>query len=550
MIDVENLPLVDIDALPVSPRIRNMIRTGEDTEDDALFADKRSERAFAVLIAMAGAGCDVGTMAAVMLDAKLPIGAHVRDQRNPAEYLQRQIAKARECALHPAVAELNERYALVIAGCRATVLDEYDDAEGRQALRLLPLDTFKCWYKNRTVRVGDKDVNLAELWLRHPRRRQYSDVVFAPARETPGMYNLWRGLAVKAVPGDCSKFLDHLRNNICRGNEEHFRWVVAWFAQMMQKPAEKCGTSLVLRGKQGTGKTKVGEVMGSLLGNHYTKVSEPRYITGRFNSHLVACILLFADEGFWAGDQAAEGKLKDLVTGHDQLIEFKGKEPFRVRNYVRLFVGSNENWVVPAGLEERRFAVLDVGEEHMQDGPYFAAIDEEMDNGGREALLDYLMRFDLKTVDLRSIPKTAALAEQKVNSLDPEQTWWLDVLSRGELPWGCDRPNECPTAQLTDRYVLHAQRAGARRRSSEVKLGMFLRNWAPGLVRDRDGSWTVGTNHIFGPTYTFPSLAICRKEFEKRAQLTPRWSDVDGDEAEWRPEPGAGGGDDDGGKLG
>ena len=145
--------------------------------------------------------------------------------------------------------------------------------------------------------------------------------------------------------------------------------------------------------------------MGSLLGEHYVLVSDPRFVTGRFNSHLVSCLLLHADEGFWAGDRQAEGKLKDLITGDHHFIEYKGKEPIRVSNYVRLLVTGNPDWLVPAGFEERRFAVLDIGERHMQDHAYFAAIDAEMENGGREALLDHLLKFDLKSVDLRSNPE-------------------------------------------------------------------------------------------------------------------------------------------------
>jgi len=41
--------------------------------------------------------------------------------------------------------------------------------------------------------------------------------------------------------------------------------------------------------------------------------------------------------------------------------------------------------LVPAGFGERRFAVLDIGEDRMQDIAYFAAIDAEMDSG-REGL--------------------------------------------------------------------------------------------------------------------------------------------------------------------
>ena len=147
---------------------------------------------------------------------------------------------------------------------------------------------------------------------------------------------------------------------------------------------------------------------------HYKQVSDPRYVTGRFNSHMISLLLLHADEGFWAGDKRAEGKLKDLVTGKRHPIEFKGKEAFWIDNHVRLFVTGNPDWVVPAGFDERRFATLDVGDEHREDYPYFAAIDAEMDNGGREALLYHLLyEVDCATVNLRQIPHTAALIEQK-----------------------------------------------------------------------------------------------------------------------------------------
>ena len=99
-----------------------------------------------------------------------------------------------------------------------------------------------------------------------------------------------------------------------------------------------------LRGKQGTGKTKIGEVLEALLGVHFKLVADPRYVTGRFNSHMISLLLLHADEGFWAGDKKAEGKLKDLVTGGKHPIEFKGKEAFWINNYVRLFVTGNQDW--------------------------------------------------------------------------------------------------------------------------------------------------------------------------------------------------------------
>ena len=386
---------------------------------------------------------------------------------------------------------------------------------------------------------------LATHWMHHPQRRQYEGIVFAPGRDVPNHYNLWRGFAVVARPGDCSRFLAHLRDNVCCGDEELYKWVVGWFANIFQHPEQKMGTSLVLRGKMGTGKTKVGEVFGSLLGTHYVTVSDPRYVTGRFNSHLASCLLLHCDEAFWAGDRAAEGKLKDLITGQDHLIEFKGKEPIKVRNYVRLLVTGNPDWLVPAGLEERRFAVLDVGEGHIQDTAYFAGIDEQMDNGGREALLDYLLKFDLKNVDLRTIPKTAALLDQKISTLSPMQGWWLDTLMRGQLPGVLpdESPNgywTCPSASIFDLYLHHAQRQGSKRRSLEVKIGMFLKNHVPGL-RKHEKEFTktqvsdvknIRTKPFRDNVYDFPPLATCRKAFDEKLQQDFEWPEQS-DWTEW-----------------
>ncbi len=80
----------------------------------------------------------------------------------------------------------------------------------------------------------------------------------------------------------------------------------------------------------GRGQTIVGKIIGSLRGGHYVAVSDPRYVTGRFNSHLVSPLVLHADDGFWAGDQAAECKIKDLVTGDFHFVELKGKQPIKI----------------------------------------------------------------------------------------------------------------------------------------------------------------------------------------------------------------------------
>ena len=320
---------------------------------------------------------------------------------------------------------------------------------------------------------------------------------------------------------------------MCRGDEYIFDWVIGFFANIFQHPGEKKDTSLALRGRQGVGKTKVAEVFGSLLGNHYVSASDPRYVVGRFNKHMLSCLLLCADEGFWAGDKTAEGKMRDLISGKKHPIELKGKEAEWVDNHVRLLVLGNAEWVVPAAMDERRFCVLDVGEVHVKDSDYFAAIDEEMDSGGREALLHHLLNFDLTKVNLRKIPDTEALTDQKIASLSVNHAWWLDVLKRGELPnYNDDEADTCLVQQLYQSYVHRTDGTGRHRKSTETELGMFLHKIMPELriTRPRD------TTSVARPRkYHFPPLGKCRRLFAALLDTDLKWDEQEKWEREANP---------------
>ncbi|MGQ0444731.1 MAG: primase-helicase family protein [Beijerinckiaceae bacterium] len=357
---------------------------------------------------------------------------------------------------------LNEEYALILMGSRAVIMREKPLAPVEDRARVLSLEAFKAYFHNKgsTVwkRIKQPDgssssqktyVKWALSWLAHRNRRTYDGIEFFPDPEnapgTPNYFNIWRGFGrtPDTLPPEERRlkyktFRDHLFTNICCGDRRNFEWVFAWCAHIAQRPRERIGTGIVLRGKMGTGKTKVGEIIGSLFPSHYFLVDDPRYVTGRFNAHMASCLLLQVDEGFWAGDKAAEGRLKGLATAPKQMIEAKGVDPIRLDNFVRLLFSSNEDWVIPAALDERRFCVLDVAPDVAQMHEYFAEMDREMDNGGREALLADLLALDLDapgSPNLRVIPKTAALLEQKLRSLDAVSSWWFERLESMR----CDR---------------------------------------------------------------------------------------------------------------
>ncbi len=188
-------------------------------------------------------------------------------------------------------------------------------------------------------------------------------------------------------------------------------------ARCVQKPDCPGEVAVVLRGEMGTGKGAFAKHFGSLFGRHFLQVSDPKHLVGSFNSHLRDCVVLFGDEAFYAGDKKHESVLKALVTEEHLAIEAKGVEVFASPNYTHIILASNSAWVVPAGSNERRFFALDVSAEKMQDKKYFAAITEQMNRGGKEALLHYLLKYDISNFEVRDVPKTIALQDQKLLSI-------------------------------------------------------------------------------------------------------------------------------------
>ncbi len=94
--------------------------------------------------------------------------------------------------------------------------------------------------------------------------------------------------------------------------------------------------------------------MYRILGPHFYAIHHTKKLTGNFNSHLKDVILAFADEAFWAGDKQAEGVLKAMITEPFVSIEHKGKDAIQIKNHINICIASNNDWVIPAGMEERR----------------------------------------------------------------------------------------------------------------------------------------------------------------------------------------------------
>jgi hypothetical protein len=347
-------------------------------------------------------------------------------------------AAAPKSELEAFIADFNMKFMVVNESGKVLVYrPSFNPGLGREEYERIMISDFYEMHRPDSVNVGSEKYPTykpaAETWLDSPKRREFmGGVVFDPQeKHQDDQLNLWRGFAVEPVEGDWSLLRDHVFNVVCAGKDEEFRYLMGWEATMFQFPWLHAEVAIVMRGREGTGKGILARALYRLMGQHALHISDPKHLVGSFNRHLLDTVFLFADEAFFAGDRAHIGALKRLITEPTLSIEGKYMNLVEAKNRLHIMMASNDEWVVPASQDARRYAIFDVLDTHMGDRAYFKAIQEQLDNGGYAAMLYDLLHYDLTGFEIRNVPQTSGLAEQKKLSLAPEETWWMSVLHRG-----------------------------------------------------------------------------------------------------------------------
>ncbi|MDN5420655.1 MAG: bifunctional DNA primase/polymerase [Pseudomonadales bacterium] len=401
------------------------------------------------------------------------------------------------------IEEMNANHCVVFDGGKFRIFtEEFDPVLKRRFYQRSTKDDFQNFYCNSFVEQGnDRPTTRAQFWLRSAKRRQYKGVIFDPSRDHDRWLNLWKGWSVQAKSASWSLLRELIRDVLTDGDAEAFEYVLNWIAHLVQRPAEVAEVAIAFRGAKGTGKGTLGRALADLAGAHGLPISSPEHLVGRFNSHLQNCVLLFADEAFWAGDKAGESKLKQLVTEPTITYEGKGRDAVVGKNLIHIIIASNSEWVVPAGMDgERRFAAFDVNEHRRGDKDFFSNLRRQLyDDGGLAGLLYDMQRRDIAGWHPRdNIPQNRALAQQKLQGMQKDALWfwWHRALESGELPYqieGCWRegpvevtPNgkEAMISAINDR----GREIRGMSNYTKTRVAQFLREAGVNVVhRDRQG---------------------------------------------------------------
>jgi hypothetical protein len=310
------------------------------------------------------------------------------------------------------VAKVNAKHAIIFVNGKLFVMWP-DIIEGGLPRLSTITDAKNYWKRGHKGKYSPID-----FWMRSTSRREYDRMVFQPGVVDTGKdFNLWRGWPIQPDPlSECRLFLGHILDVLCDGDEDLFDYVEQWLANMIQTPEDKPGTALSFQGGQGSGKGAFVRYVAPMLGPHLLRLAGSEQLLGRFNDALAAKVMVFVDEA-WLGNKGGTEKLKSYITEDEITVERKYVSAFAIKNCARFVFATNRDHAAPAEADDRRFVPLNVSGAYIGNQRYWNRLEAEREAGGPAALLHHLQNVPL-TRNLRLTPKTHALAQQKLFSLD------------------------------------------------------------------------------------------------------------------------------------
>lgn len=141
---------------------------------------------------------------------------------------------------------------------------------------------------------------------------------------------------------------------LCHENTE---WFLNYLAHIAQRPMERTQHVVVFKDSGGTGKSALYNTLMMVFGEYAGIVGNA--LNSHFNGPLLGKTMAIWSEPEVRGgnDKHVTSAIKNLSGDEFMAVERKHKDAVRVRNYVRLFLATNNSYVVPVHKGERRWFV-------------------------------------------------------------------------------------------------------------------------------------------------------------------------------------------------
>lgn len=251
-------------------------------------------------------------------------------------------------------------------------------------------------------------MDATRFWPINAHRHTYRRIAFTSKPVADDTYNLFTGYGCKPVEGDCGLILAHIKEVICAGDSAAYEAMLSLLAWQFQNVGTPSRIIVVLFSEeQQTGKgTLLEHVLVPMAGLGGFMSSNPEHGFSRFNESLRGKFVVFMDEACFAGDRRLADHLKSVAAAKSIPIEGKGVPIIDMPNGMNLFLASNHAHAANVERTDARYWILKVSAHRKGDHAYFADLHRQIEHGGREAFLYFLLNRDVSDfIPQRDIPR-------------------------------------------------------------------------------------------------------------------------------------------------
>jgi hypothetical protein len=255
--------------------------------------------------------------------------------------------------------------------------------------------------------------------------------------------NTYRPPKPIAVQGDVTPFMEHLERLLPMPGDREI--LLAWMAQVVQRPGSKIGWAPVIQSMEGAGKTVFERIMQCAVGRTYMHKPKAKQLNeggGKFNGWMHRKLLIIINEVKCDEKRELVEVMKEWITDDPVEMEYKGQNQFIGDNPTNWLMFTNFKDAIPVDDNSRRYALMYSAIQHKSDlarlgmnKAYFDRLYDWAKRGGAAAMVHWLQHWtipdhlDSHGTPMRA-PETSSSAEARILSRGWLEQMIVDAVER------------------------------------------------------------------------------------------------------------------------
>lgn len=301
--------------------------------------------------------------------------------------------------------------------------------------------------KGTTTSIKEHSKTFYQIWSEDPEMKEYTEMTFECDMSIVKsyQYNMFQGFThldhIQKKKINLEPVFDHIRS-LVNFDEDHFKYVISWLAQLIQKPHILPHTTLIFISDEGVGKDLFSKFISDVINNEYTYNTEKLDdVCGKFNSLLGGKLLITLNETNPIDSRERSENIKFLITAEEVRIEGKHKDPVKCKNFSRFMWFSNRLFAFPVESGSRRPAIFKASDRYLpinygveNNLKYFTNLADNIykNKDYQKAFLEYLKSYDISKWNPKDIKKSSLHEDLEECSISPVVHYLANIVKTNQ----------------------------------------------------------------------------------------------------------------------